>query len=86
MTRFEWTSVGLTVMTIIGLPMLALIIRLTVRFTRMADRISDLVDDEEKAHQEMYRTMREDRLATDRRLRWLEESVWRRTPGARRWP
>lgn len=86
MTRFEWTSIGLTVVAIIGVPMLALIIRLTVRFTRMADRIADLVNDEEKAHQEMYRTMREDRLATDRRLRWLEESVWRRSLPARRWP
>lgn len=77
MTPFEWSTVGLGIVTAIGTPALVLLFRLTVRFTQMSDRIADLAEDKERVHQEMYRSMREDRAATDRRLRWLEENLWR---------
>ena len=77
MTPFEWATVGLSCMSLIGIPMLALLIRLTIRFTRLTDRLDDLVADVDRAHQELYRTMRDDRAVTDRRLRWIEERMWR---------
>ena len=77
MTEFEWVTVALSALAVLALPALALVIRLTVRFTSMADKLTSLVEDKERVHAEMYRTMREDRAATDRRLRWLEENLWR---------
>lgn len=37
-----------------------------------------LVENKDRIHAEMLGQMREDRQATDRRLRWLEEYLWRR--------
>lgn len=83
MTPFEWTATSLSVLSVLGIPALALVIRLTIRFTVLADRLTAVAEGEEKAHTEMYRTMREDRAVTDKRLRWLEENLWRggRRPG-----
>jgi hypothetical protein len=92
-SEFEWISVLLGIVTVIVVPVLVLLARLTVRWTRTEDRLDTLIDDvkelveaKEKVHAEMYRTMREDRAATDRRLRWLEENLWAtpRTPRAPR--
>lgn len=80
MTPFEWTSTGLGLVAAIGLPMLALIIRLTIRFTTMSDRLGDLTDREERRDAEIRADMREYRAATDRRLRWLEEHLWKPPP------
>lgn len=77
MTEFEWVTTVLTVLAVLALPALALVVRLTVRLTVMTDKITALAQGEEQAHSEMYRTMREDRAATDRRLRWLEENLWK---------
>ena len=90
MTRFEWISVALGLLSVLIIPTLVLVIRLVVRLTmrdeqigRLAEDVRKLAEGEERVHSEMYRTMREDRAATDRRLRWLEEHLWR-TGGARR--
>lgn len=83
MTGFEWVTTALTALAVLALPALALVVRLTVRLTVMTDKITSLAAGEERAHSEMYRTMREDRAVTDRRLRWLEEHLWqngRRAP------
>lgn len=90
MTRFEWITVALGLLSVLIIPTLVLVIRLVVRLTMRDEQIGRLADDvrklaagEERVHAEMYRTMREDRAATDRRLRWLEEHLWR-TGGGRR--
>ena len=66
MTSFEWATIALGVIASIGVPMLVMLIRLTVRFTQMSDRIEGLAED-----------MREDRALNNRRLRWLEETLWK---------
>ncbi len=35
-----------------------------------------LIADKDAVHREIMQTIREDRAATDKRLRWLEENVW----------
>lgn len=90
MSEFEWISVLLSILTVIVLPILVLLVRITVRWTRTEDQLNnligdvkDLVEAKERVHNEMYRSMREDRVSTDKRLRWLEENLWnsRRNPG-----
>ena len=83
MTPFEWTTTAFSAMAVLALPALALVIRLTVKFTAIDHKINGLVEDsraKDRVHEEMYKTMREDRAATDRRLRWLEERVWKGRP------
>lgn len=84
MSGFEWTSVALSVIAVILIPLCVLTVRLVVRWTRtegdMGKLIRDvekLVADRERIIGEIHVTMREDRAATDRRLRWLEENLWR---------
>lgn len=77
MTDFEWLTVAMTGVSALALPALGLAMRLTVRLTRMTDQITALAQDGEQMRTEMYRTMREDRAVTDRRLRWLEENLWK---------
>lgn len=73
----------LAVMSVIIIPLVALMIRLIIRWSKMESAlssltkdVSDLVRNKEATHTAMLDTMREDRKATDRRLRWLEENVW----------
>ena len=88
MTEFEWVTVLLSVLAVLVLPALGLLVHLTIRWTRTESNLTDLVEDvkqlvtdKDRVHGEMYKTMREDRAATDRRLRWLEENLWNRRRG-----
>lgn len=63
---------------------LALLVKLVRRWTQTEDNLNNLVDDvkelvidKEKTHSEMLATMREDRDAINKRLRWLEENLWK---------
>lgn len=89
MTHFEWTSLALTVIAIILIPAVVIMIRGAIKWTRTEDRLGELVRDvrelvesKDRVHTEMYAQMREDRAATDRRLRYLEE--WFMGKGTRR--
>jgi hypothetical protein len=73
----------LTLITVFFLPTLAFVIRATVKWTRVETRLDEiardltqLVADKDKTHSEMIQQMREDRNATNLRLRWLEEQKW----------
>lgn len=46
------------------------------RLEELMQSVKQLVLDKDTVHKEIIVTMREDRSATDRRLRWLEETVW----------
>jgi hypothetical protein len=53
------------------------------RWTKTESRLEDLVHQVEKLiankseeHRVILSTIRDDRQATDRRLRWLEENLW----------
>lgn len=75
----------LTVISVIGVPTLAFVVRATIKWTRVEDRLGHLVDDvgdlvrdKDRAHAEILNQMREDRKATNDRLTWLERNLWQR--------
>jgi hypothetical protein len=76
-------SIGLSILAIIVIPLVILLFRITIKWTQTEDKITeiaadlrDMIADKEKVHSELNQQMREDRAATDRRLRWLEENLW----------
>lgn len=85
MTRFEVLTLLLSVVALLLIPAVALVIRMTILWTRtedklgnIAENLKELVADKDRVHAEILGQMRDDRAATDRRLRWLEENVWNR--------
>ena len=75
----------LTFIAGIGLPTLGAAFRIMGKWTKVESKLEELihnmetlVKDKDRTHQEIATTMREDRDATNRRLRWLEENVWRK--------
>lgn len=82
-TRFEVVSLLLTFIAILLIPGVAFLIRGAMKWTRVEDQlenlmkdVKDLVEDKDRVHNAMIEQMKDDRRATDRRLRWLEEHVW----------
>lgn len=47
------------------------------RVGELARQVEQLVGEKERTHAAILDQMREDRRVTDRRLRWLEEHLWR---------
>lgn len=79
-----WLTLAVSIIGAILIPVVILLWKAAVNSTRQADKIEELakdlhelVDDKDKVHERMYSQMREDRQSTDRRLRWLEEHLWR---------
>lgn len=88
MSEFQVITLILTVMTLLFLPMLGLLFRITIKWTKIEAKIGELTDDmsklvadKDKTHKDMLEQMREDRNATNTRLRWLEETLWGRSGG-----
>ena len=84
--RFQ---IVLSVIGILLIPIIVMLYRGVVRWTRTEDKLDQLVRDVEKlvkdkdaTHSAMLQSMSDDRRATDRRLRWLEEYVWRNSRNA----
>lgn len=84
MTAAIWLDVILAVIGVILIPLLALLIRIAMKWTRLEDRVTDIADDlkeiiedKDRAHAEIMTQMREDRTANNQRLRWLEEHLWK---------
>lgn len=89
MTADQRLTLILSAIGIVFVPMLAFTIRATVKWTRVEDKLSELiedmkkiVDDKEKTHTDILGQMAEDRRATNLRLRWLEEHLWNRGKNA----
>jgi hypothetical protein len=68
------------------LPLIALSFRGIVKWTKVELRLEmlmndvhKLVDEKDRVHMEIVKTIREDRAVNDKRLRWLEENVWQKT-------
>ena len=83
MTKFDWIMLVLSLTSVLLIPSLILLVRLVAKWTKVEERLgelandmSELVKDKDKVHSEMLGQMREDRAATDKRLRWLEEHLW----------
>lgn len=86
-TGINWESVAVIIssIAIILTPMIAFLYRTTVKWTHVEDKlenvvedVKDLVKDKDKVHTEILSQMTHDRDATDKRLRWLEQNLWRR--------
>lgn len=55
--------------------------KVETQLERLLEDVKELVDNKERDHAAMMEQMRNDRVATDRRLRWLEEHLWKRGGG-----
>ena len=80
MTNFEWVMVALTSLSVLLIPILVLMFRGAIHWTRTDDRLTDLVEDVEslirksdKMQSEILNQMTYDREATNKRLRFIEE-------------
>ena len=76
-------TIMISVMSIIVIPLLVSVFRAALRWKGIEDKlekvvtdIREIVDDKNRIHTELVGMMREDREATNRRLRWLEENLW----------
>ena len=81
----EVVTFVLSIITTLLIPLVIFLVRGAIKWTRVEAKIdhainelSNIVADKDKVHTEIYMQMREDRAATDRRLRWLEEYLWKR--------
>lgn len=86
MTSAAWASVGVGALTLAFAITVSLLNRAlaatrdqAVMRTQLDQVLRDLAairDDEREAHQLLTKQLVNDRRATDRRLRWLEEKRW----------
>lgn len=86
MTPGQWADIGIGLLSVILVPFIVLLFRLTVQATKLVDRVNvierdfrELTQNTAETQKEILKTIREDRNATDRRLRWLEEHLWKGT-------
>lgn len=78
MTHFEITTIALSVIAVILIPVLTLMVRGAIKWTRTEDKLSELVTD----MRELVIQGKADKEATDKRLRYIEE--WFMSGGWRR--
>ena len=78
-------GVILSALAVVFIPLMVMLYRGIVKWTRTEDKLDHLIDDvktlitdKDQTHKEMLQQMTDDRRATDRRLRWLEENIWTR--------
>jgi len=88
MTPAQIATLSLAIVTGLVLPLVIIIIRGAIKWTRVEAKLdhavtalNSIVADKDKVHTEIFTQMREDREATNKRLRWLEEHLWRRGAG-----
>lgn len=75
-TGYEVITLVLTFCALIFLPGVGLMITMIIKWTRTQSQIAAMAEDVKDIRSEL----REDRNATNHRLRWLEENMWNR-PG-----
>lgn len=83
MTADQRLTLILGFISVVGIPTLTFAFRAMIKWTRVQSTLENLVSDvkelienKEKVHAMMFQTMKDDRSATDKRLRWLEENLW----------
>lgn len=86
MSPLEWYGVVVTGSTVIVVPLVAMLIRGSIKWTRLENKLDGVIDDvrelvisKDKVHLLIMEDMRTDREATNKRLRWLEEYLWTRS-------
>ena len=82
--QLQVVAILLTAMGVIFIPLIVVLYRGIVKWTRTEDKLDGLVDDvrtlvkdKDETHKEIISQMTEDRKATNARLRWLEENIWK---------
>lgn len=86
-TEAAWAGVAVAALTL-ALAVVSAMLRAALRITaedatqraqiiQLGKDMAELVSDSERARSEILTQLTNDRAATDRRLRWLEEHVWR---------
>lgn len=90
MKTSEILSIVLTCVSALLVPAIVLMIRGAIKWTRVESKLDHAIDelksisyDKDRVHMEIYTQMREDRAATDKRLRWVEEHIWNNKRGIR---
>lgn len=86
-TAQVWLTIALSILSIILIPLLVALVKVVQKATRLevnqeqiAKSLVSLVQDKDRVHAAMLDQMKDDRRVTDRRLRWLEEHVWKNKP------
>jgi hypothetical protein len=86
----ELAGVVLAAFTGVVIPGLVIAVRSAIRWSRLESKVEgvihdlkELISNKDNTHSAMLDQMKVDRDATDRRLRWLEEHLWRRERGNR---
>jgi hypothetical protein len=77
MTHYEVTSLLLVIISVILIPALMLLVKVSGKWTQMSDDIKHLVDNNDAAHREIMKQMSLDREVTNKRIRWFEEYFMR---------
>ena len=77
MTHYEVTSLLLVIISVILIPALVLLVKVSGKWTQMSDNIKHLVDNNDAAHREIMKQMSLDREVTNKRIRWFEEYFMR---------
>lgn len=67
MNEFDWIMVILSSLSVLLIPLVILTIRIAMKWTQLVGDVRQIAKD---SH--------EDRVTMDKRLRWLEENLWRR--------
>lgn len=88
MTPDQRLTLILSAIGILVLPTLVFIVRATVKWTRVESKLEDvaddlkkIVEDKDRVHRDILQQMADDRNATNLRLRWLEEHLWKQDMG-----
>jgi methionine salvage enolase-phosphatase E1 len=83
-TAVAIATVSISFTAVVVLPLVILLFRIAVKWTKTEDKLDiiaedlkEIVADKNRVHQEITQQMTDDRKATDRRLRWLEEHIWK---------
>lgn len=90
MTSAERFYVIITVLSLFVIPAIALLIRMAIKWTKieadvraLVGDVKKLVADKDRTHAAMLDQMKEDRVATNRRLEFLEHLWIERMPARR---
>lgn len=73
------------------IPLLVMMVKLTIKWTRVEDRLARVADDlarmvraKDQTHEEIVEKLDDVSRGLDTRLRWLEENAWIRNPPVQR--
>lgn len=85
MANYQTATFTLSIFTLILLPTLGFALRGAIKWAKIESKVDrlivdlrELVIDKDKVHMHMVEQMKADRDATNQRLRWLEEHLWKR--------